>query len=76
MNKKLIIALITIVILAIFAYGIYYVNDYYHADSSVSDYINGSDDVHVIKTDNGLLLDGPGNDTALILYPGAKSFSL
>ncbi len=72
MNRKLIIALIAIVILAIFAYCIYYVNDYYHADSSVSDYINGSDNVNVIKTDNGLLVDGPGNDTALILYPGAK----
>ena len=34
--------------------------------------MNGTDNVKVIKTSNGLLLDGPGNDTALIFYPGAK----
>ena len=72
MNKKIIIAIIAIVILAIFAYGIYYVNDYYHADKDVENYLSGTDDVKVIQTSNGLLLDGPGNDTALIFYPGAK----
>ena len=72
MNKKIIIAIIAIVILAIFAYGIYYVNDYYHADKDVENYLSGTDDVKVIQTSNGLLLDGPSNDTALIFYPGAK----
>ncbi len=57
---------------AILAYGFYYINDYYHADNAALKYINGTDDVSVIKTSNGLLLDGPGNDTALIFYPGAK----
>ena len=72
MNRKIIFALIAIVILAIFAYGIYYVNDFYHADKDVESYLNGTDDVKVIQAGNGLLLDGPGNDTALIFYPGAK----
>ena len=66
MNRKIIFALIAIVILAIFAYGIYYVNDFYHADKDVESYLNGTDDVKVIQAGNGLLLDGPGNDTALI----------
>lgn len=47
-------------------------NDYSHADGSVNKYMNGTDNVSVIKTSNGLLLDGNGNDTALIFYPGGK----
>ncbi len=72
MNKKIIFAIIAIIVLAIFAYGIYYVNDYYHADDDVTDYLNGSGNIDVIKTSNGLLIDGPGNGTAIIFYPGAK----
>lgn len=72
MNKKIIFSTIIIIILAVFAYGIYYINDYYHADDSVDSYLNGSEDVNVIKTSNGLLVDGQGNDSAIIFYPGAK----
>lgn len=72
MKKKIIIAIIAVMIIAIAAYGTYYVNDYYHADEEALKYINGTDNVKVIKTSNGLLLDGPGNQTALIFYPGAK----
>lgn len=70
MNNKIIIPVIIVII--ILAYGIYYINDYYHADSTVNEYLKGSDNISVIKTDNGLLLDSPGNETALIFYPGAK----
>jgi hypothetical protein len=48
-----------------------YVRDYYHAEK-VSDYLAGSADVQVIKTEEGYLFDGSGEDTALIFYPGAK----
>ncbi|WP_458453072.1 alpha/beta hydrolase [Methanobrevibacter sp.] len=72
MKKKIILALMALFIIAIIAYGTYYVNDYYHADENAMKYINGTDNVEVIKTDKGLFLDGPGNDTALIFYPGAK----
>lgn len=72
MKKKIIIIIIIILFAGILAYGLYYVNDYYHADETAQKYINGTDNVSVIKTSNGLLLDGPGNDTALIFYPGAK----
>jgi len=71
-KKKIIFAIIAIVILAAVAYGIYYVNDYYHAGNEAKSLMNGTDNVKVIKISNGLLLDGPGNDTAMIFYPGAK----
>lgn len=69
--KKRYLVLILIFLL-IFVYCIYYVNDYYHADDTSLSYINGSDNVSVSKISNGLFIDGPGNDTALIFYPGAK----
>lgn len=71
MRWKLVFAAIIIVIIAVIGFG-YYVSDYYHAGDTAKQYINGTDNVSVIKTDDGLFLDGPGNDTALIFYPGAK----
>ncbi|MBR6993494.1 MAG: hypothetical protein IKH85_05380 [Methanobrevibacter sp.] len=71
MNKKIKIAIIIVFILIVF-FAIFYVNDYYPADKIAIDSLNANDNVSVVKTSNGLLLDGPGNDTALIFYPGAK----
>ena len=71
MNKKVKIAIVIIVIL-ILGYGIFYLTDYYHAEKTATDFLNGSGNVSVVKQSNGLLLDGPGNDSALIFYPGAK----
>ena len=70
MKKRYIILIISI--LSILAFSIYYVNDYYHADSTALEYLNGSDNVTVQKTSTGLFIDGPGNETALIFYPGGK----
>lgn len=72
MNRKYILAGILIIIIALISYGAYYVNDYYHADENALKYMNGTDDVSVLKMDNGLFIDGEGNETALIFYPGAK----
>ena len=74
MNKKLKMALYIILALVIIIAGfsIWYLTDYSHADASVNAYLNGTDNVSVEKIDNGLFLDGPGNDSALIFYPGAK----
>lgn len=71
MNKKIKIAIVVIVVL-ILGYGIFYLTDYYHAEDTVSQYLNGRGNVSVVKQSNGILLDGPGNDSALIFYPGAK----
>lgn len=74
MNKKLKVILyaILIIIIALLIFSVYYVNDYYHAESSVASYLNGNENVTVEKTSNGYYLDGPGTDNALIFYPGAK----
>lgn len=74
MNKKLktVLYIIIALIIVIAGLGLWYVNDYYHADASANALLNGTDDVSVEKIDNGLFLDGPGNDSALIFYPGAK----
>lgn len=71
MNRKIKIALV-IVLLLIVGFAVFYLNDYYHADETAVGCMNASDNVSVVKTSNGILLDGPGNDTALIFYPGAK----
>ena len=74
MNKKLktVLYIIIALIIVIAGLGLWYVNDYYHADASANALLNGTEDVSVEKVDNGLFLDGPGNDSALIFYPGAK----
>ena len=74
MNKKIKMALYIILALIIFigCIGIWYVNNYSHADASANALLNGTENVSVEKVDNGLFLDGPGNDSALIFYPGAK----
>lgn len=69
MKKKFKIILLIIIVLII-ALGVYMLP--YHADKTATDFINGSANVSVVKVSNGLLLDGKGNDTALIFYPGAK----
>lgn len=71
MRKKLKLIFFVIVLL-ILAYGVYYVNDYSHAESVVNNYLNRTDNVSVSKLSNGLFVDGYGNDTVLIFYPGAK----
>ena len=69
-KKKLIFLVLTVVLVftAIFCY----VNDYYHSDVGVQDYLDGNAKVSVKEIREGLCLDGPGEDTALIFYPGAK----
>ena len=46
--------------------------DYYHADAAALASLSSRDTVTVEKTSGGWRFDGPGEDTALIFYPGAK----
>ena len=71
MNKKIKIG-IFIFLVIIDLFGIYYINDYYHAQKTAIDCLENNSDVLVVKTSNGLLFDGKGNESALIFYPGAK----
>lgn len=72
MNRKKRIAIVIMVVLLAMVGGCaWYVNDYYHVtdrDGAMSD----TPAVRVVKTSTGYLYDGPGEDTALIFYPGAQ----
>ena len=81
MKKRIIIPIVILLVIA-GACGIY-IGQYYHADpaaQSIADRAgaaeaqgsNVPDSVQVSEFGDGLLLDGPGEDEALIFYPGAK----
>lgn len=72
MNKKIKIVIL-IFLLLILGYTIFYITDYHHAEKKATDLLNGTENVSVIKKDYGLFLDGHGNDTLFIFYPGAKN---
>ena len=71
MNRKIKLVLLVVLVL-ILAYVAFYFTDYRHAEKKATDYINGTENVSVIKQDYGLFLNGSGNDTLFIFYPGAK----
>lgn len=48
----------------------YYVQDYYHTTDISA--LKNVENVKVVQTNFGYFFDGPGKDTALIFYPGAK----
>lgn len=72
MRKKKILLIPVVAGIILCALAWFYVNDYYHSDDGVRDYLNGDGTVSVTKISDGLYLDGPGEDSALIFYPGAK----
>ncbi len=49
-----------------------YVGNYYHSEVNIQEYQQGNRQVAVTKIKEGLYLDGPGEEQALIFYPGAK----
>lgn len=71
MNRKIKIGIIIIIVLVI-AYAAFTFLSYNHAQDTATKYLNGTSEVSVVKIDNGLFVDGHGNDTAFIFYPGAK----
>lgn len=73
MNYKKIIKIGIILFIIVFVGGFFvYAQFYFHAEKTATDYLNGTEDVNVSKIGNGLFLDGYGNDSAIIFYPGAK----
>lgn len=63
--------LLTLVILLV-AGSAWYVGDYYRSDESVQQYFAKGLAVSVKEMEDGLWLDGPGEEKAFIFYPGAK----
>ncbi|WP_285825570.1 alpha/beta hydrolase [Schaedlerella arabinosiphila] len=70
-NKKKIVFSLLVGMIC-FITVIWYVNDYYHADENVQIYLQEKDSVSVTEMTDGLYLDGPGDNAAMIFYPGAK----
>ncbi|MDC7290475.1 alpha/beta hydrolase [Blautia schinkii] len=72
-NKRRILLIGLLAVVLFLAGGIvYYVNDYYRSDVDLSEYLQDSGSVKVIEIKEGLFLDGPGSESALVFYPGAK----
>lgn len=70
MKKKILIILLVLLGVLI-GFCIWYVNDYYHVTDRGAA-LADTDTVTVSATDFGYSFDGPGEDNALIFYPGAK----
>lgn len=75
MGKKRINKILFVVLLVIFlgaGAAFWYINDYYHSDEDVKNYLKGNEKVSVNEISQGLFIDGEGTENALIFYPGAK----
>lgn len=70
-SKKIIIAVLAVIIAALGISSAVYVNDYYRA-VDIQPCMASSNKVSVTETDEGFFFDGPGTENALIFYPGAK----
>ncbi len=70
-GKKIGIAVTGLVLAAVLAV-VFYVNDYYHSDENVKEYLQGKGEADVSEIADGLYIDGPGKEDAVIFYPGAK----
>ncbi len=72
MKKGKKILIIVVLLIAVIAGGCFiYVNDYYHSED-VEQYLVSDETVTVEEIDDGYYFDGPGEETAIIFYPGAK----
>ncbi len=69
--KKVLITIVVIVIALLVAMLIY-LGKYYHADQTATEALNSDDRVTVTKQSEGYFFDGPGEDTAIVFYPGGK----
>lgn len=70
-KKVLLIPLILAALIAA-GCGIYLGTGQYSASEEAADLLRSTENVQVREVSHGLLLDGPGEDTALIFYPGGK----
>ena len=73
-NAKLLRVLLSLAaILCLLAAAMFaWLSVYYRADNTAKAYLTGGDTVTVSHTGNIWRFDGPGEETALIFYPGAK----
>ena len=65
-------AFAVILILVFVVVCLWYINDYYKSDVMMQQYFQDDSIVEMEENDYGLYMDGPGDESALIFYPGAK----
>ena len=68
--RTALIVLAAVVVVAVVACALYF-GDYYHA-VDVDEALAGTDEVAVSEADGIWYFDGPGTETVLVFYPGAK----
>lgn len=73
MVKKKLKWLVPLILCLLLALGAgVYISDYYHADQTALEALVPDEVTEITETDFGWCFDGPGNDTAMIFYPGGK----
>ncbi|MBQ4243967.1 MAG: alpha/beta hydrolase [Clostridia bacterium] len=70
--KKILKTLPFAVVIILISVFFIYTADYYRADTSAEKALASGGGVTVEKADYGFFFDGPGDDCALIFYPGGK----
>lgn len=69
--KKILIT--AAVSMALIAAGLFaYLEVYYHAHSEAEDYLKSGSGVEVSESKDAYFFDGPGSESAVVFYPGAK----
>lgn len=74
-RKRTGIIILCIVVLIAGAFFVYFA-DYYHGTEVAASSLKNDGDVNVSRIDGGYYFDGPGEDAAMIFYPGAKVESM
>ena len=71
-KKKRVLIGICIFLVLVVGYATYYLNTYYRSSEEADIFIRSDDQVAVKEIKEGYFFDGPGDDKALIFYPGGK----
>lgn len=67
-NGRKIVAAVMGLILIVMLSAFFYVNDYYHSDERVKKYLQGNEQVAVSEIADGVFVDGPGEEAAVVFY--------
>ncbi len=70
-RKKILLTILVIIVILLLAMLVY-LERYYHADDSAKEALQSDAQVNVTQIPEGYLFDGPGEDTAIVFYPGGK----
>ena len=70
LKKILITAAVSMILIAAVLFA--YLEVYYHADGEVKKYLKSGSGVKVSESKDAYFFDGPGSESAVVFYPGAK----